>query len=195
MTEVGNHQKTALENFLGSCCNCSSLQRCSGKINRQSRRSSRPSQRCLCSEEKAREMEGRSMRCMVVPAPADIPSQGTGRDGSPSLVHEIKRAHHDGAVLADSPGTCCPPHLMSNTEGKDHREMKVPNLSLHISRQLPVKWFCCLASGQSVPLCRTTLLGIRVLEVKAFLRTTHLWYCHETGLRNSHTLELKAKLF
>lgn len=36
MAKVGNHQKTALENFLGSCCNCSLLQRRSGKINRQS---------------------------------------------------------------------------------------------------------------------------------------------------------------
>lgn len=64
------------------------------------------------------------MRCMVVPVPADIPSQGTGRDGSPSLVWEISRVHQDGAVLADSPGTCCPPHLTSNAECKSTEKGK-----------------------------------------------------------------------
>jgi len=58
------------------------------------------------------------MRCVVVLAPADIPSQGTGRDGSPSLGQEISEAHNDGAVPADAPGTCFPPHLTSNAKCK-----------------------------------------------------------------------------
>ena len=70
-------------------------------------------------------MEGISTRCMVVLAPADILSQGTGRDGRDSqLAWEINRAHHDGAVLADSPGTCCPPHLRSNAKCKSTEKGK-----------------------------------------------------------------------
>lgn len=70
-------------------------------------------------------MEGTSTRCMVVLAPADILSQGTGRDGRDSqLAWEINRAHHDGAVLADSLGTCCPPHLRSNAKCKSTEKGK-----------------------------------------------------------------------
>ena len=65
----------------------------------------------------------------------------------------------------------CSGHLLPTTpdvkcQMQMHRERKVPNLSPRVSRWLLVNWFYCLASGQSVSLCGTSLLGIRVLEVK-----------------------------
>lgn len=99
---------------------------------------------------------------MAVLAPPQISlPRGQAGTAAQRSCGKFKRSHHDGAVLADSPGTCCPPRLTSNAE---HKSTEKGQYQIYLFT-FP-DWVHCLGSRRSATLSRTSLLGIRVREVK-----------------------------
>lgn len=95
------------------------------------------------------------------------------------------------------PGTSCPPHLTSNAERKSTEKGKCQIYLFMFSDNCRSTGFAAWPLGS--PELRAELLSFASeswrRRVKAFLSITPLRYSHETALRNSYTLELKADLF